>query len=157
MFGSGAALRVESGLANLVTSRHFGFGSTQSLQELGISLNDTGRLEFNEQEFREAYDVNPQEVENFFTTPDTGIADKFDALAEQLAGVSNSTLIGRSNALQTTIEVNAQRILDMNAALARERETLLEQFFRLEEVISQLQSSQTAIASIQPINLLSNN
>lgn len=157
LFGSGATLRIETGLANLVTTRHFGFGSVQSLQQLGVGLNDEGRLEFNEQRFRDAYTANPQEVQDFFTTEDTGIADKFNALTEQLAGVSNSTLIGRSTALQNTIESNANRILDLNKALERERETLLEQFFRLEEVISQLQANQTAIAQIQPISLLSNN
>lgn len=156
LFGSGATLRIETSFANLLTSRYRGFGSVQSMEELGISLNDKGRLEFNQQRFRNAYTANPDDVRKLFTTDDTGIAAKFNKVAEQLAGVTNSTLIGRSSALQVTIESNSARILTLNAALERERETLLTQFFRLEETLATLQSNQTAISQIQPISLASN-
>jgi flagellar hook-associated protein 2 len=155
LFGSGAALRIESNLANLVTSRYRGFGSVQSLEELGIGVNDKGRLEFNEMEFRDAYAENSEDVQSLFTTPDTGITAKFNTIAEQLAGVSNSTLIGQSSALQIKIDNNSARVRDLNESLEREREALLLQFYRLEETISRLQASQSAIAQIQPISLFS--
>ena len=152
LFGSGATLRIETSLANMVTSRYRGFGSVQSLEQLGISVNDKGRLEFKEQQFRAAYAANSEDVQSLFTTPDTGIAAKFNTIADQLAGVANSTLIGQSSALQVKIDNNTARVRDLNVSLQRERETLLEQFYRLEETISQLQSSQSAIAQIQPIS-----
>ena len=156
LFGSGATLRIETSFANLLTSRYRGFGPVQSLEELGISLNDKGRLEFDQQEFRDKYATNQNAIQKLFTTAETGIAAKFVAVSEQLAGVENSTLIGRSSALQATIDRNVTRVLDFNKSLEHEREKLLAQFFRLEEVLARLQTNQAAIAQIRPISLLFN-
>ncbi len=157
LFGSSATLRIESSMANVLTSRYLGMGDVQSLGELGLSLNDTGKLQFNAQTFRDKYAANPSDVQSFFTDPDRGVAARFNAVADQLAGVGDSVLVGRSSTLQSSIDTNASRVVDMNAALARKREQLLNQFIRMETAISRLQANQSAISQIQPISLLFGN
>lgn len=154
LFGSSEVLRIQFDLANAITDRYFGVGSIQSFGELGLSLNAKGRLDFDEQEFLDEYHEDSSSVEQFFTQAGSGAATKlFDAL-EQLAGEDNSLLVARAEALQFSIDVNQQRILDLNASLDSQRERLLLEFFRLEETIGRLQNNLTALSQIQPITPL---
>jgi hypothetical protein len=53
--------------------------------------------------------------------------------------------------LQETMDDNDRRIADLNLVLNRERESLLEEFFRLETVIGQLQNNLNAVSQIQAL------
>ena len=46
LFGSNVALRLQSDFGRLLTSRFFGLGSIQSLEEVGLSVDAKGRLQF---------------------------------------------------------------------------------------------------------------
>jgi len=149
LFGSRETLRVQSDLTALLTSRFFGLGSIQSLAELGLSLDDQGKLQFDTAAFRDKLAEDPETVEQFFTDAERGLAARFAAASERLAGVGESVLVGRSSALQHSIDANLTRIGAFNARLERERESLLNEFFRLEETLARLQTSLTAIQQIQ--------
>jgi flagellar hook-associated protein 2 len=158
LFGSSEVLRIESALADALTSRYFGVGSIQSYEELGLRLDTKGKLEFNEQEFRDKIASDAAAVEQFFTQAELGAATKLYNAVEQLAGAENSLLVARAEALQFNINSNQQRILDFNESLEQERESLFLQFFRLEETIGRLQNNLSALSQIQVIPpLLSTN
>ncbi len=151
LFGSNEALRIESTLSSLLSRRFAGAGSIVSLDAVGISLNDDGKLALDSQKLRDRYAADPAAVKEFFTHKDFGVAKRFNDVVESLAGEGNSLLINRTLALQRKIEINQARVATFNERLARERERLLKEFFDLENVIGKLQSSLTAITNLQPI------
>lgn len=154
LFGRSETLRIEFDLGNVITGRYFGAGPIQSLEEVGLGLNTSGKLVFDEEKFRSKYEAAPNAVERFFTAEETGVAARLVKVAEQLAGEDNSVLVSRTQALQETMELNSNRILALTGALERERESLLEEFFRLETAIGQMQNSLQAVSQIQPVQPL---
>ncbi|MCA9123745.1 MAG: flagellar filament capping protein FliD [Planctomycetaceae bacterium] len=151
LFGSSEILRIQNDLSNVLTGRFSGAGPIASLAELGLRLNDSGELSFDEAKFDNRYAEDSGDIERFFTQASTGAAHKLFNTLERLAGVGNSVLVSRSAALQTTIESNTERVNALNDALDKERERLLETFYRLEETIGKLQNNLSALAQIQAI------
>ncbi len=153
LFGSIEALRVDSDLSQLVTSRHFGLGTYRTLQELGIGIDDKGKLSLDKSRLEEALAADPESVITFFTQEGTenepkGIVAKFDAVIEQLAGDESSLLANRSESLERRIEVNNERIERMNSILDSQRQRLLKEFFQMESIVGSLQSNVAALQSL---------
>ena len=92
LFGTSAALRVDSELTHVVTSRFFGFGSFQSLESVGISLDDKGKMTLDESKLKAAFDKDPESIKKMFTDENRGVAKKLNDAIEQLAGKNNSVL-----------------------------------------------------------------
>jgi flagellar hook-associated protein 2 len=151
LFGRNEPLRVESDLTRILTARFFGVGGIQSLEAIGLSLDDEGVLEFDKSEFESAYASDPESLKTLFTHETLGLAAKFDAALEQLAGANDSLLSSRSDALDATIETNNERIADWDERLERQRERLLLDFFRLETLVAQLREGLTALSALQVI------
>jgi flagellar hook-associated protein 2 len=149
LFGSVETLRIEFGFSNLLTARFSGSGPIRSLEELGLSVGEDGKLELDGDKFRQRYTEDPAAIETFFAEEQFGVAARFKTLTEQLSGEGNSLLLSRNTALQQSIQQNSGRISALTAALDSERESLLEQFFRLETVIGRLQSDLSAVSQIQ--------
>jgi flagellar hook-associated protein 2 len=148
LFGSSETLRMDAELSRLVTGQTFGLSGVRSLAELGVSIGENGKLSFDKSKFEDRYADDPAAVEEFFTDENRGFAAKADALIERLAGPEDSTLLTRIESLQRQIDNQAERIDTLNARLDRNRERLLLQFFRTEEVVARMQASLTAISSI---------
>ena len=151
LFGTNEALRVDTELSRLLTNRYLGVGSIESLEEIGLSVDDQGHLQLDKAELKAAFADNPSGLESFFTDETNGVVAKFDQAIERLAGADNGALTNRTDTLQSTIDINQERIDRFNESLDRQRETLLLQFFELEQIIAGLQQSQTALAALQPL------
>jgi len=151
LFGTNEALRVDTQLSRLLTDRYFGLGDIQSLEQLGLSLDDHGMLQFDKEKLKQAFADDPAAVQTFFTQEETGFVDKLDAAVDSLAGAQASLLTNRNKTLQATIDANQQRIERFNESLDRQRDRLLLQFYQLEQVIATLQQNQTALSSLRPI------
>ncbi len=151
LFGSSEALRVENMLGDLATRQIFGAGPIRTLAEVGVTVNEDGTLAFNDAKLKEKFAEDSQAVSDFFTTPTLGVAARFDAAVEVLAGVGRSVLIGRNLTLQSRIDDNNDRAAFLTERLERERERLLNQFFQLESIIGKLQNSLQAVSSIQAL------
>ena len=153
LFGSGEALRVESGYKRLLSGSILGAGAYRSLGQVGVRFQDNGKLELNEETLRKALADEPGAVEAFFATDGTGLADRLDQLADRIAGSSGGLLLSRNDALGQRIERNLARVESMNERLEVERERLLTQFFRMEQAIAKVQTNQQFLAQIQPIRI----
>lgn len=151
LFGTNAALRVDTDLSNVIGGSFFGVGSFQSLESVGVSLDDKGKLALDKTALTKAFTDDPAALQSLFTSDTIGIVAKVTAVIDTLAGDENSLLSSRSRTLQDTVDSNNDRITIFNERLARERDRLLLQFFRLEETISSLQQSQTALSAFSPI------
>ncbi|MBA2117097.1 flagellar filament capping protein FliD [Bremerella alba] len=152
LFGSNEALRIDTELGNLITSRLAGNGKFQSLEQLGFEFNDTGKLSLNSTKLTAAFAEDPEAVETFFTRETTGFAHKVYNLTEQFAGRNNSLLVSRAQTLQSRATLNTDRITAMTERLERKSEQLLKQFYNLELTIGKLQNNQTALSQIQYIS-----
>ncbi len=151
LFGSNETLRIESTMSNLMTSRFFGVGDVQSLEEVGLSLDDRGRLELDTDKLEERLQEDPEAVEQFFTDDDLGFVTKFETAIDSLAGEGHSLLVSRSDALQRRIDSNSEKIEFMNVRLGAERDRLLLQFYNMETSIAKLQGNLQAIQSLAPL------
>jgi flagellar hook-associated protein 2 len=151
LFGSSEALRIDTELSDVLTDRYFGVGEVQSLAELGISIDDKGMLAFDKTRFDDRYADDPDAVLEFFTDEEIGFAAKADKVLERLVGRDNSTLVNRAEVLNRQNEDFTQRIGIWDGRLERQRERLLNQFFRLELVVSRIRNSLTAISQIQAL------
>jgi flagellar hook-associated protein 2 len=151
LFGSSETLRIDTEVSRLITNRYFGLGDVQSLAELGVSVDDQGKLAFDKTKFQTRYATDPDAVVEFFTNETSGFAAKADAAIERLVGRDNSLLATRALVLARQVEDTSGRILKWDDRLERQRERLLNQFFRLELVVSRIRDSLSAISQIQPI------
>lgn len=151
LFGKSVSLRVDLAYGNLLSSNIRGAGSIGSLGQVGIRLNDQGKLSFDKAKFDAAYTKDPAAVKEFFTKEDVGFAAKAKSVADSLAGVDRGALLGRSNTLSQQIEQNTSRIDAMNIRLDKQRTRLLNQFYAMEQVISKLQQNLTSIDALQII------
>ena len=151
LFGSSETLRIDTELGDVITDRYFGVGDVQSLAELGVSIDDKGVLAFDRARFDARYADDPEGVLEFFTDEEMGFAAKADKVLERLVGEDNSMLVNRAETLNRQNEDFTRRIETWDGRLERQRERLLNDFFRLELMVSRVRDSLTAIASIQPI------
>ncbi len=164
LFASHVTLQIESRLTTVLTSRFLGPPSenntstlesglwdVQSLEELGISFGDDGKLTLDEFKLADRFADDPDAVREFFTHEEYGFAAQLTAAVDSLAGEGDSMLLSRTTALQNQVETYSERIEFYNQRLEREEERLLKYYYNLELAISKLQANQTALASIQPI------
>jgi flagellar hook-associated protein 2 len=153
LFGSSETLRIQTGYSRLLSGRISGAGDLKSIGQVGLGFSDTGKLELDSTELKESIENGGQDVEEFFSTSDSGLAAKLDSLAEKLAGETNGMLLNRSDTLSTQIEFNNDRIESLNERLENERERLLRQYYSMEQAIAKIQSNQQAVSQISPISI----
>ncbi len=149
LLGDGNLLRVETDLANLLTGRFFGVGSIESLGAVGLSLDDEGRLVFDQSVFDAALADDPDAVEEFFTKQDVGFADKLNSLIETLAGSESSLLINRIDTLGNRLGDLNDKIEFWDERLEKSRELLLNQFALMEQAIAEQQNNLAALSALQ--------
>lgn len=151
LFGSSELIRVEQTLGDLVTGRFTGAGDIRSLVELGLDVDEEGKLSFDQEKFDAKYADDPAAIKEFFTTEDFGMAAKFEVEIDRLSGVGDSLLLLKTKTLQNRIDANDERAAAMQESLDRQRDRLLKQFYTLESTIQKLQSTQSSLSQIQPL------
>ena len=149
LIGSSEVLRVEQSLSRFVNQRSFASGSVQSLQQLGISLDDTGKLSLDKDKLSKAIQRNAGDVKDFLTKEKTGFGARAKVLLESLVGIKNSTLVNRTQSVSRQIESSTDRLTNLNGRLDRERERLLKQFYDLENSIAKIRNNGSSLNQIQ--------
>jgi flagellar hook-associated protein 2 len=157
LFGTQAVLRLDSDLNHVLTGHFFGVGKFQSLESVGISVNDKGELALNRSKFQKAFNEDPDALTKFFTDDTLGVSAKLNAAIDRLVGEEGSTLTARSETLSTQIKRNTDRIAVMDEQLTKQRDRLFTQFSLLETTIASLQQNLAALSSLQIIPPLSAN
>lgn len=153
LFGSSEALRIQNGFSRLLSGRISGAGNLEAIGQVGLRFNDKGKLDFDANKLSEVLSENAGQVEEFFTSEDTGLAKRLDDLSERIAGASGSLLINRTEILSTQIDRNNERVETLNSRLENERERLLSQFYKTEEAIAKIQSNLSYIDQIAPVTI----
>jgi flagellar hook-associated protein 2 len=175
LLGDGTILGLQTALSNAINGTISGFSETfDRLTDVGITVGEGGRLEFDTERFRDALSTDPQAVEDLFTRrtidPDAGttvvngvtITDRsarteftelgllpqIEELARSYTDSIDGVLTLRNQAIDNQISSQNDRIESLTEALDRERFQLESQFVAMEQAIAQLQSQQSALASI---------
>jgi len=151
LFGSNETYRIREGYSRLLSGTINQAGEFKSLGQVGIRFDQTGKLELDSDKLSNAMLSNPNAVESFFTTNETGLADRLSSLADKIAGPSTSLLITRTETIGTRMEKNNERIDQLNKRLDNERERLLKQFYATETAIGKLQTNSNYISQIERI------
>jgi flagellar hook-associated protein 2 len=155
LFGSVEVLRIQQTFGELFSGRGSIPGRFKSPAELGISLDDQGKLQVDKTRFRARMNEEPDAVKEFFGKENTGFSARAKKAIDRLSGTGNSLLLTKSQTLQTQVEQNSVRIESLNARLNKQRERLLNQFYKMEESISKIQKNSSTVANLS--NLLQNN
>jgi flagellar hook-associated protein 2 len=149
LFGSSETLRLDTELSRLITGRYFGLGGVQNLAQIGISVDQEGKLSFDKTKLQTQYELDPEGVKEFFSHETLGFGAKAQAAIESLTGAENSLLVSRASALDRQVQDIGQRINAMNSRLERSREALTNEFYRMELAINKIRANLTSIGQIQ--------
>ena len=145
LFGATEVLRVEQTLSRFVQQRSFASGRVQSLEQLGVSLDDKGKLKLDKTKLAKVIDTNLSDVQGFLTKDKTGFAARAKVVLDALVGEKNSVLVSRSQALQKTIDSSTNRSTALSARLDKERERLSKQFYDLETNLAKIKNNGSAL------------
>jgi len=152
LFGTPEVLRIEQDLNRLATARYTDAGTIRSLREVGIEFDAENRtLKLDSEKLTQALEQDPDAVAQFFSQETTGVAARFLAVTDRLAGIDNSVLLNRNATLQRQIETVNERIELQSQRLDAYQQRLLKQFFRMEETLARMQRNSTSLGSIQSI------
>lgn len=155
LFGSAEALRIDADLSRVVSAQFAGLGSLQTLQSIGITLDDKGKLTLDEAKLKSTYDDHRQDLEDLFADDSRGLAARLDQALESLVGVGRSVLVTRSSTLGDKIARSSERVAFLTERLDRQRQLLLADFARMENAIAKVQDNLQALNALQIIQPLS--
>ncbi len=150
LFGDSTVDQVQSRLRRAILGEIQGVDAAFSRPfSVGLRLVAGGRLDFNEDVFRDAYEQSPEKVEEMFTRKETGfgavLQDSLDEMTEDLDG-----LLARKDALlEDQQDLLTDRIDQLNVLIEAKRARLEAQFVALESTIAGLQNQQTSLSTLQ--------
>jgi len=168
LLGDGTMLNLRNSMYSTLRKENDGFdGTYNQLLDVGITVGSGGTLEFDSEKFREAYAEDPDSVEALFTQrvlddnddddPNTIDEPTFSELSVlgQLEEFANSyvTTIGgvlqnRTNAIDSQISLQEERIESIQESLERKRTALQAQFLAMEQAIASFQTQGSSLAQI---------
>ncbi len=148
LLGDVTARRIQDRLNRSVLKAYSsGTAGLSRLADVGIQYR-SGRLEFNEEKFRETYRDNPRLVEQLFTDEENGIGAALNEMLDELTKSSEGLIDRAAATLQNREDDLNDRMEAMQALLDGQRTRLERQFQGLESALANLSAQQTALASL---------
>ncbi|MBN1514083.1 MAG: flagellar filament capping protein FliD [Phycisphaerae bacterium] len=148
LLGDVTARRIQDRLNRSVLKAYSsGTAGLSRLADVGIQYR-SGRLEFDEEKFRETYRDNPRLVEQLFTDEENGIGAALDEMLDELTKSSEGLIDRAATTLQNREDDLNDRMEAMQALLDGQRTRLERQFQGLETALANLSAQQTALASL---------
>jgi flagellar hook-associated protein 2 len=174
LIGDGTALEMKSALYRAVQGVGQGLSTRYTrLTDVGISVGNGGKMEFDSARFREKMEQDPEAVEALFTTrtvssaterevapgitardpretiTSLGVVGQLEELAKSYVDSVSGILTAKTKGIDSQVDLQNKRVTEMTERLNRRRATLERQFLAMERTIGQLQSQQSALGSIQ--------
>jgi len=180
LLGDGTVIGLRNTIFRTLTSEAQGL-STQftRFSDIGITIGSGGTIEFDQEQFRAAYEQDSAAVRALFDTyefdPNGGLPDFGDGITVSGGAEDNTTysalgiagllenlansyinsvdgiLTNRNKGIDRQIENQEARIEALNASLASREQVLARQFLAMEQAIGQLQGQSSALSQIQLI------
>lgn len=174
LLGDQGVRNVKSRLIQMVQSPAVGISSQFTyLFEIGISLGEGSKLEFDQEEFEAAYAADPEGVEAMLSasklapkdpievapgvtvknTEDSyleqGIFERLEELINDFTNSVDGALTIRKNNFDTQIALQEDRVEQMQKTLDSKQAILEQQFLAMEKALASLQTQQQALATLQ--------
>ncbi len=150
LFGDFTIDQVESRLRRTVLGEIQGVDQSFSrLFSVGLRLVAGSRLEFNEEDFREAYERSPQKVEDLFMHDETGFGTVIQQAIDNMTDDFDGLLTRKDQLLEDQKGLLNDRIDQLNILIDAKRARLEAQFVALESAVAGLQGQQNALANLQ--------
>jgi flagellar hook-associated protein 2 len=148
LLGDGTVSSVSSRITRLFTRSAPGASGTLTrLSQLGLKLGEGSRLELDESKLRDALESDREAVERFFSAEETGLAHVMKEALDAIAG-PDGMIKAQTRQLDRRSELFGDRIDSLNLLLERRRERLTGDFLRMERALADMQSQQSALASL---------
>lgn len=148
LLGDSTARSVSSRVTRLFTRSAPGAsGSITRLTQIGLKLGEGARLELDENKLREALESDRAAVEQFFTNGEAGVANVMKEALDAVAG-PEGLIKAQTRQLEKRTELFNNRIGSLNELLERRRDRLTADFLRMERALADMQSQQSALASL---------
>jgi flagellar hook-associated protein 2 len=145
---------VEQRFRSLIQNPQYGLSTEiNRLNQLGITFNRSGVLDFDEKKFNAELAKNPGGVQRFLAGDgfQTGFIPSLKREINSLVNTAFGPISNRKRGLQTKIEEANKNIENKTRQLAKREETLRNKFARLEETMSRLKGQGAAIGGISQI------
>lgn len=149
--GDGLIRTVESRMRQLIQNPQFGIsGDIRSLNQLGITFNRGGTLDFDQKKFNSVLAAKPEQVQQFFAGDgySTGLIAAVRREVINLTAASTGPINNRQAGLRSTIAQIDTRIEQKERQLAKKEEQLRDKFSRLEETMSRIKSQGAQVGAI---------
>jgi flagellar hook-associated protein 2 len=151
--------QIQSRLYGMVQRSVAGSGNVRRLSDVGLTLTDGAKLEFDEAKFQSAYADDPENVKRFFTLYQTsggtivkGAASQMYDEISRLVDPVNGMLTLKNSSIDSRITEYQKSIDNLDILLTAKRTRLELQFSNMETILSQLQNQQKALDSFTPIS-----
>jgi flagellar hook-associated protein 2 len=145
--GEGTLNTIESRLSRMFINTIYAGGPFTRLSDVGIKSESGGHFTFDEEQFREAYQTDPEGIERFFTDSQFGVAVQIQTQINQITDTEG--LIPQATAtLDEHSDLLQERVTELNDQLDRKRARLTTEFQAMEAALAQLQSQQAALTSL---------
>ncbi len=142
---------VESRLRSLIQTPQYGVqGPINTLNQIGITFNRQGTLDFDQKKFNATLAQNPEAVQKFFVGDgyNTGFVSAVKREVNSLLNPAMGVIGNRSRGLKTTIDQIDQRITNTERQLEKKEQVLRDKFSRLEETMSKIKQQGAGLSGI---------
>ncbi len=152
LLGDRTVLQVRNRLHRIIIQPFEGVPESVSrLFSIGIRPGTGGKLEFDEEQFREAYAESPDAVEELFTKAETGFAAVLQDTLDEMTRDTDGLLATKDDLLKDQQELLNDRIDSMNILLEKKRARLEAQFTAMEMSLAGLQAQQAALGRLSDL------
>lgn len=149
--GDGLLRSIESRIRRLIQDPQYGISSSVNrLNQLGISFNRNGTLDFDQDRFNSTLSRDPSAVQIFFAGDGFNVGF-IPSLKNMLTSITNTTfgpLSLRKNSLQGNIRRIDDNIASKEKMIERKEVSLRRKFSALEETMSKLKAQGGQLAAI---------
>ncbi len=149
--GDGLIRTVESRLRQMIQNPQYGVkGDVHSLNQIGITFNRNGTLDFDQKKFNSVLAARADSVQAFFAGDgySTGFIAAVRREVTNLTAPNTGPINNRQSGLKSQIAQIDQRIEQKERQLTRKEEQLRDKFSRLEETMSRIKSQGAQVAAI---------
>ncbi len=171
LLGDGTLINLKNSMYAKLSSNNDGFSnSVDSLTQVGITVGKDSVIEFDVDKFREAYAEDPEGVEDLFTRQTLDSADdddvntidepffselsvlgQFEEFAESYVTSIGGVLRSRTDAIDSQIKVQEDRIESLQLSLDNKRLILQRQFLAMEQAIGAFQTQGASLGQLSAL------
>lgn len=149
--GDGLLRSVETSLRNTILNPISGVETPITrINELGVTFNRNGALEFNQDKFNKVLNANPKGVASFFRGDGfrTGFVAQVKSMINNLTNGQFGGIANRKHGLESQIKQINSRIDTKEKQLEKKEESLRLKFANLEQKMSEMQGQQAKFAAM---------